>query len=182
VEEKKRGRQLGFTLVEQILVGAILAVLACVAAPALGHLVVRNRLQIAQSDLIAALRQTRELAIQTGQRAMLCPTRDGQQCADNIHWESGWLIGSYRSDHADQLDGAPVLVDRGHERLNIISTAGRRRIRFQSSGSSGGSNTNFTVCRAGQPEGALLVKLSNSGRIYGTQPSAEQANQCANGS
>lgn len=182
MKEKNRGRQRGFTWIEQILVVAVLAVLACVAAPALGHLVVRNRLQIAQSDLITALRQTRELAIQTGRRAMLCPTRDGRQCSDDVHWESGWLIGSYRSDRADQLDGAPVLVDAGHERLTIVSTAGRRRIRFQTSGSSSGSNTSFTVCRAGQPDGALLVKLSNSGRIYGTQPSAEQANQCANGS
>lgn len=179
VQGTSRGR--GFTLVEQILVIAILAVLACVAAPALGHLVVRNRLQIAQSDIIAALRQTRALAIHTGRRTMLCPTRDGHECADDVHWESGWLAGPYRSDRTEPWDGTPVLADRGHEQLYIVSTAGRRRIRFQPDGSARGSNASFTVCRIGNPDDALLVLLSGAGRIYGTRPSAEQANQCADG-
>jgi type IV fimbrial biogenesis protein FimT len=178
---KRSCRQRGFTLVEQILVGAIVAVLACMTAPALGHLVVRNRLQLAQSDIIAALQQTRELAIQTGRRSMLCPTRDGRQCTDEVHWESGWLSGYY-ADRTEQLDGSPVLADRGHGQLHILSTAGRRRVRFQPDGSARGSNASFTVCLIGEPAGALLVRLSNAGRIYGTRPSAEQAHQCANGS
>lgn len=173
------GRQRGFTVVEQILVGAIVAVLACMAAPALGHLVVRNRLQMAQSDIIAALQQTRGMALQSGHRAMLCPTLEGKQCTDGVHWEVGWLAGHYRSDRADQLDAAPALADRGHERLTIISTAGRKRIRFQADGTASGSNTTFTVCRAGEPDGALIVLLSNTGRIYGKRASEEQAHRCA---
>lgn len=175
---KPRG-QGGFTLVEQVIVAAVLVVLACVAAPALGHLVVRNRLQIAQSDIIAALQQTRGMALQSGRRAMLCPTLDGKQCTDGVHWEAGWLAGRYRSDSADQLDAAPAFADRGHERLVIISTAGRKRIRFQADGTASGSNTTFTVCRAGEPDGALVVLLSNAGRIYGKKASEEQANRCA---
>ena len=172
-----RGR--GFTLIEQMVVTAIVAVLACVAAPALGHLVARNRLQVAQSDIMAALQQAREMALRSGHRAMLCPTSDGKQCADGVRWETGWLAGHYRSDRADQFDAAPILADRGHERLTIISTTGRKRIRFQSDGTAGGSNTTFTVCLIGEPDGALVVLVSNAGRIYGKKASAEQANRCA---
>lgn len=178
---QRASRQRGFTLVEQVLVGAVVAVLACIAAPALSHLVARNRLQLAQSDIIAALQQTRALAVQTGRRSMLCPTRDGRQCADETHWENGWLSGHY-ADRAEQLDGAPVLADQGHEQVHIVSTMGRRRIHFQSDGSARGSNASFTVCRIGEPSDALQVRLSNTGRTYGTKPSAEQAMECANGS
>lgn len=172
-----RGR--GFTLVEQIVTTAIVAVLACVAAPALGHLVARNRLQIAQSDIMAALQQTRALALQARQRAMLCPTRDGRECTDGVHWETGWLIGHYRGEHTDQLDGLPLLADGGHEQLNIVSTAGRRRIRFQFDGSAGGSNASFTVCRQGEIDGALAVTVTNAGRIRGTKATEAQAIRCA---
>jgi type IV fimbrial biogenesis protein FimT len=174
-------RRAGFTLVEQVAVAAIVIVLACIAAPALGHLVARSRLQVAQSDIMAALQQARALALQTRRRSMLCPTRDGRQCTDDVHWEGGWLIGHYRGDQADQLDGPPTRTDGGHVRLNIISTAGRRRIRFQPDGTAGGSNATFTACRIGEAEGALAVTVSNAGRIQGARASAALAHRCANG-
>ncbi|HET6553092.1 MAG TPA: GspH/FimT family pseudopilin [Dyella sp.] len=178
--EHLRQRQRGLTLIEQVLTTLIVAILACVAAPALGHLVVRNRLQVAQSDVIAALQQARELAIHTQQRSMLCPSRDGKQCSDEVHWERGWLIGHYRVKQADQLDGSPRSTMNDHERMTIISTAGRRRIRFQANGTAEGSNTSFALCRSGDPRDALLVVVSRAGRIYGKKASPEQALGCAN--
>lgn len=171
----------GFTLVEQIMVAVILAVLACVAAPALGHLVARGQLQAAQSDLIAALQQTRDMAITTRHRAMLCPSRDGVACADDLHWEHGWLLGHYHGTKGEQLDGPPQSRDGGHVSLTILSTIGRRRIRFQATGTAGGSNTGFTLCRKGHVDGALTVTVTNAGRIYGAKASGEQANRCAAG-
>ncbi|WP_130617811.1 GspH/FimT family pseudopilin [Dyella amyloliquefaciens] len=176
-QDSTRGR--GFTLIEQIVTTAIVAVLACVAAPALGHLVARNRLQVAQSDIITALQQARALAVQTRHRVMLCPTRDGRQCTDDLHWETGWLTGHYHGDHTDQLDGSPALADGGHEQLNIVSTAGRRRIRFQPDGSAGGSNASFTICRPGETDGALAVTVTNAGRIRGAKATEAQAIRCA---
>jgi len=169
----------GFTLIEQILAVALMAVLACMAVPALGHLMNRSQLLTAQWEIIAALQATRGLAVHTGRRAMLCPTRDGQHCSDELRWEGGWLSGHYRRDRPDQLDGAPSLVASGHERLTILSTAGRKRIRFQPDGSASGSNVTFTLCPRGRTEGALVVVLSNAGRAYGTKATAVQAQSCA---
>jgi type IV fimbrial biogenesis protein FimT len=175
------GRQGGLTFIEQIIVLCIVATLACVAAPALGPFISRGRLQAAQSDIVAALQNARGLAVHTGQRAMLCPTQDGKHCSDDLHWESGWLVGHYRSERADQFDGEPTLATQGHERLLIVSTSGRRRIRFQADGSAGGSNASFTLCRRDHADGALTVTVANSGRIYGSRATAEQANRCASG-
>lgn len=174
-----RGRQSGFTLIERILAMIILATLACIAAPALGQLRERSQLQATQSDILVALQHARGLAIHGGRRAMLCPSRDGTHCSDELHWEGGWLVGHYRSASADQLEGAPNLAANSHSQLTILSTTGRRRIRFQADGSAGGSNASFTLCRQGHAEGALAVTVSNSGRIYGSRASDEQAQRCA---
>ncbi|RDJ00671.1 prepilin-type N-terminal cleavage/methylation domain-containing protein [Dyella solisilvae] len=169
----------GFTLMEQVVVMVMAATLACLAAPALGKLAARSRLQTAQSALLAALQQTRGVAIHTRQRAMLCPTRDGQHCSDELHWEGGWLVGHYRSDHADQLTGPPSLSGEAHDQLTILSSTGRRRIRFQADGSAGGSNVSFTLCRRGDIEGALAITVANSGRILGSRATPDQARRCA---
>ncbi|WP_430388288.1 GspH/FimT family pseudopilin [Dyella sp. 20L07] len=176
-----RAYRYGFTLVEQLLVTLIVATITCLAVPAMGQLVRRSRLQVAQANVMAALQATRGLAISSGQRAMICPSRDGLSCSKEVHWEGGWLVGRYRTDRADQLDGAPTLVASDSPQLTIVSTAGRRAVRFQADGSAGGNNVSFTLCPAGRVDGALYVTVSNAGRIRGAQATAEQAKRCANG-
>lgn len=180
-ETPRKPRERGFTLVEQVMVMLIIAVLACIGVPALGQMAARNRLQVAQTDVIAALQHARELAVHGQQRIMLCPSRDGQRCSDELHWEYGWLVGHYRSDQADQLDGAPSWTMNDHERLTIVSTVGRRRIRFQPDGSAGGTNATFTLCRTAETRDALVVVLSNAGRVNASKASSDQAVRCANG-
>lgn len=171
--------QQGVTLVEQVLVGLIVVTLGCMAAPALAQLLRRNRLQTAQLDLVSTLHHARALAATTGRRTMLCPTRDGQRCADELHWENGWLIGHYDTNQKDQPDGSPLFTGQHHDQITIVSTAGRRRVRFQNDGSAKGSNLTFTLCHRGRTEGALAVAVSNAGRIKNSTVTAEQARGCA---
>ncbi|MFC4528442.1 GspH/FimT family pseudopilin [Dyella halodurans] len=173
--------QRGFTLIEQIVAGLIVAMLACMAAPALGALLSRSRLQAAQLDLISALNHARALAATTGRRTMLCPSRDGLQCADEVHWEGGWLIGHYRTSQTDQIDGKPLLTGPGHPTLTILSTSGRRRVRFQNDGSAVGSNVTFTLCVRGRTGGTLSVVVSDAGRIKSPKTKPDQASRCTNG-
>ncbi|MHA6204353.1 GspH/FimT family pseudopilin [Dyella soli] len=178
---KHRRGQDGFTLIEQIVCAAIVLALSCMAAPALGQLLSRNQLQAAQSDLLAALGHARALAAHSGRRAMLCPSRDGEHCVDGLNWEDGWLSGHYRSGRTDQLDGPPSRASGGYARLTILSTAGRRNVRFQADGSAGGSTVTFTLCRQGRADGALGVVVANSGRVRSATATAEQAERCAHG-
>jgi type IV fimbrial biogenesis protein FimT len=173
--------QRGFTLIEQIVAGLILVTLSCMAAPALAALLSRSRLQTAQQDLISALSQARALAAMTGRRTMLCPSRDGLQCADELHWEGGWLIGHYRTSKTDQMDGKPLFVGPGHATLTILSTTGRRRVRFQNDGSAGGSNVTFTLCLRGRTGGTLSVVVSDAGRVKSPKTEPDQAQRCAKG-
>jgi len=182
MQKRREARQprhsAGFTLIEAIVVLAITGVLLCLAVPAFGNMLARHRLATAQLDLLASLQHARGLAVTSGRRTLLCPSSNGQQCSDDTHWEQGWLIGNYRSDRPNQLDGPPQRVGGGHARLIIKSTAGRTRVRFQPNGTSGGSTVTFTLCRPGDPEDALVVKVSNMGRVAGGKADAEQATNC----
>jgi type IV fimbrial biogenesis protein FimT len=171
--------QQGFTLVEQVLAGVIIATLSCMAMPALSQLASRNRLQTAQLDLVAALHHARGLAATTGRHTMLCPSRDGQRCLDGVHWEGGWIIGHYRAGQADQLLGKPLLTGPNHQQVTILTTVGRQRVRFQSDGSAGGSPVTFTLCPRGRADSARSVIVSNAGRIRSSIVKPESARDCA---
>ncbi|MGA0586052.1 GspH/FimT family pseudopilin [Dyella sp. KRB-257] len=174
-----RTRRAGFTLIEQIMAVAILAVLVSIAAPSLGSLVSRNRLQTAQMDYIAGLQHARATAITHGLPVVFCPSRDGQHCEATPVWENGWLLGEDRNgdnqpDHRALFTGPAVASP-----LHVRSSAGRYRVRFHPDGSAAGTNLTLTLCLAGKPEQSLSVVVSNAGRIRGDTPSAAQSTACA---
>ncbi|WP_266159846.1 GspH/FimT family pseudopilin [Dyella silvatica] len=169
----------GTTLIELIAVLTIVAILTCIALPSLGPLLARHQLHIAQTDVIAALQYARKLAVTTGSRTIVCPTRDGHSCSNETQWNSGWLLGQNQL-RRDQPDGAPSRIGHGYrQQINILSTAGRRRVLFQADGSAGGNNITLILCTPGKSEQVLSVVVSNSGRIRGAHATAEQAERCA---
>lgn len=169
----------GFTLIEAVIVLAITAVLLGIAMPAMGRMLAHYQLITAQIELMASLQHARNLAITSGRRTLLCPSMNGRQCMDSVHWERGWAAGRYRSTQASQLNGPPVLVHAGYARLIIVSSDGRTRIRFQPSGTAGGSNATFTLCRADHAEDALALRLSLAGRIAASAATPKEAKLCA---
>lgn len=171
-------RHAGITLIEQILVIAIVAVLAAIAMPALGTLLRRNQVQTAQWDFIAALQHARGMAVTTGRTTHFCPSSDGQQCAGAPRWESGWLIGHAARSRGEQ-DPAPTLVRTGYTGITILGDTGRKLTRFHPDGMAIGSTNTWRFCPVGHPDGALVVVVSNTGRVRGAPATAEQAARCA---
>ncbi|WEN14495.1 GspH/FimT family pseudopilin [Rhodanobacter sp. AS-Z3] len=172
-------RHAGFTLIEQIMVLAIIAILTSAATPPLRRLMSRNELQVAQSNFIGALQRTREAAIISGKRSVFCPSHDGGSCSDVTRWENGWLVG-HDSNGDGQPDHDPLNVGQGHPgKLIIQSSNGRRLVHFRPDGTAGGSNITLLFCQPAHPDAALVVVVSNAGRIRGGHASSNQAQGCA---
>ncbi|MFH1601103.1 MAG: GspH/FimT family pseudopilin [Pseudomonadota bacterium] len=70
----------GFTLVELMVVLAVLAVLIGVAVPSFQNITNRNRLTAVTNEMVAALQLTRVEAIRRNARVVFCPTTDGAAC------------------------------------------------------------------------------------------------------
>ena len=178
----KPNKPYGFTLIEQIMVIAIIAVVASVAIPSMHDVLTRHALQTRQMDYIEALQHARISAITLGVPVVLCPSGNGTACADSGTWDSGWLLGRDR-DGDRQPDGAPLYVGASDDTQVRVRSSGRRHsVRFYPDGSAVGSNLTLLICATGQPGHALTVVVSNAGRIRGAPASPKQSASCASDS
>jgi type IV fimbrial biogenesis protein FimT len=84
----------GFTLLELMVVIAIIAIFMGLAAPNFSSLVASTRLSSQTNDLTADLRLARSEAAARGTRVVICPTTDGgATCsASASDWASGRLV------------------------------------------------------------------------------------------
>lgn len=98
---------------------AIIAVLAAVAVPNMQTMVASSALRTATNDVVAALAQTRSLAIKEGGRVTMCKSSNGSACATTGDWEQGWII------FVDSVRNSPwtnASVDTG-ESVSLYSQA-----------------------------------------------------------
>ncbi|RTE64358.1 prepilin-type N-terminal cleavage/methylation domain-containing protein [Amphritea opalescens] len=83
----------GFSLIELMIVLAILSVLLLVAVPNFGDFVADSRVGSVKSKLISSISLARSEAIKRGSSVAVCRTSSGTSCdADGTDWSTGWLV------------------------------------------------------------------------------------------
>src|SRR6476660_324037 len=85
-------RTRGFTLVEMMIVFAIVGVLSGVAFPYLGAVVDSIRMRRIANELLSSMHVARSEAIKRNSRVALCKSSDGNACANTGDWEQGWIV------------------------------------------------------------------------------------------
>lgn len=167
------------SLIEQVMVLTIVAVLMGAAVPPMRHLISRNELRVAQTDFIGALRQTRQTAVLSGRRTILCPSWHNTGCSTETNWDNGWLLAHDRN-RDDQPDDGPLRVGHDYQgKVFIRSSNGRHIVRFHPDGSASGSNMTLLFCQPSHPSDALVVVVSNAGRVRGAHASDAQIATCS---
>jgi type IV fimbrial biogenesis protein FimT len=177
MQGSRRYRACGVTLVEQVMVVAIVAIIAGIATPSLASFVRSERVKSAQMGFMEALGYARSEAVMRQTRVVFCPSRDQVHCSDERRWDGGWLVGLDR-DRDNQPDSGPLRVGPGHQRLLIQSSGARRHVAFLPDGTAGGSNITLLFCSPGEAQQPLGVVVSNAGRVRGSRPTAKQAQVC----
>ena len=83
---RKPGDSRGFTLVELMVIVAVIGIIAVVAVPGMRALINASRLNGAASELTAALQLARSEAVRRNARVTVCGSSDGAACASATTW------------------------------------------------------------------------------------------------
>lgn len=159
-------RQRGLSLIELLVVLAILGIVLGLGLPAYGEARARIAVASTSAGLSAALAQARTAAVMQRQPAVLCPSDDQRVCARSTRWEGGWMV-FVDADRDGRRGAEERLLWAGDSAgaVSVSSTVGRLAVTFQADGRSPGSNLTLSICaRDRRVDGRQLV-LNNSGRV-----------------
>ena len=157
----------GLSQIELLIATAIASLLLGLALPAMSSGLEASRSADARGALLSSLVTASNHSAISGVRAVLCPSVDGQSCADSPDWSQGWLV-FLDANASREIEGGeavlrvqPALAGK----VRLRSTAGRTRIVFQGNGGNAGSNATFTLCDGRGPSQARALIMSNTGGL-----------------
>ena len=174
----------GYTLIELIFGLAVAGVLMGLAVPAVTGAIEATRSASTEMSLLTSLSRSVHRAAITGTHSVLCPSRDGTTCVDDVDWSHGWIAFLDPNANRERDAGEPLISSETvlPGRVRLRSSVGRTRIVFQGNGGNAGSNVTFTLCDGRGPSRAKTLVLSNQGRFrHGTPTAAALAATCMSG-
>lgn len=127
-----RAHNLGFTLIELMVVIIIAAILLTIAVPSFDSLIKRNNVDSLQSKLSSALSTARTEAASRNKVVTICSSTDEATCSGT--WNDGWIIFE-DNDNERTFSTGDILIDvyRNSSRYTIES-AGDQNIAFNAQG------------------------------------------------
>lgn len=101
----------GFTLLELVLVFAILTIMAAIAAPPFQRLIQRNEVQRIASDFQATLEDAKRKAYVAGRSIGVCPVNDitAKKPTCGSDWSMGWIAFADLNNDRKFDDNEPVV-------------------------------------------------------------------------
>jgi type IV fimbrial biogenesis protein FimT len=163
-----RYRQGAWTLVEVLIILAVVSILITAAVPPMQDFITHNRMSTAVNTFISSLYLARSEAVKRAQNVKVCPTTDYVKCTGGSDWDPGWMVFLDVNDN-DSVDLISDVVLQQNpalpSRFRIIGSGGRSDAVFHSTGHAAGSNNTFKFCDTREVANTRKVYLSNEGRI-----------------
>jgi type IV fimbrial biogenesis protein FimT len=155
IESRSKGA--GFTLIELMIVLAIMGVILSLALPGFSEITLSTKLKAYANELVASAYLARSEAIKRNVPMTLCASDDGASCASSGDWEQGWIV----LDPNNVVVRQQAALSSGYK----VTSTGGRTLTFDPSGAAG-TPTTMKVCRKTPTAGGQdrEVKISATGR------------------
>lgn len=158
--------QSGFTLIEIMVVVALIAILASLAVPSWTQLLVRNSVRASVNDFSLSLQFARSQAVLLNSPVTLCPSSDGANCTAT-DYAAGWIV---RVGPAANSVGQRILQDvLQRDRVTITASHAGAQFIFLPNGSPGngfaGSTVAITPTATGLNDLTRWLCINRTGRI-----------------
>lgn len=111
----------GVTLVEMLVVIAIVAILAAIAAPSFRQMTVDTRMSTQANDFLTMINYTRSEAVKRNVRVTMCKSSSGTGCSTAGNWEQGWIVFVDSGANAGIVDSGETIL-KVHGALSNGST------------------------------------------------------------
>lgn len=136
----------GFTLIEAMVVVAIVAVLAALASPSFTAMLQRYRVDSTYESLNNAIQLARIEAIRTGRRVNL----ETAVCGGVADWDCGWVMyADINSDDGQDADEPTIREFDAPDNVHIVNSHATNPLRLDIGRTgfflAGGSNTTFNI-------------------------------------
>lgn len=158
----------GFTLIEMMVVVAMLAIFAGIAIPGFRNLIANNRMAGQANDVLSTLQFARSEAITRGTRVSICPSSSGTACTAT-GWQNGWMVfAEGTTGTIGTFDSATDTLLRVHPALagasSLAANGNAIVVTYQPNGSVAAART-FTLCpNDGSGVDGRSIPITPSGR------------------
>ena len=171
-------RAIGLTLIELMLVLAMVAVVTSLAAPSFRSLWVKRSVLLAAETLLGDLRYARSEALKRTKTVLVCQSSNGSSCTrDGTAWVDGWLVftdGNGNGQVDDANDGPAEDLLRVQSALPSLAAIASNvstghSIAYQATGSAKSAAQTIVFTPAGSVPAnsirALCISLQGRARL-----------------
>jgi len=157
----------GFTLIELMISVSVTSILVAIAVPNYSNFIVKMRVDNEISHLHRLLLITRNAAINSGQKAIVCPLDDARQCTSQWQNELSVFVDvndNKAFDGNEKIISIRAPINKGDK---LIYGIGRTKITFKPTGQlSGLANGTFRYCPQSYKNYSRGIVVARSGRLY----------------
>lgn len=157
----------GFTLIELIVSISITSILVAIAVPNFSDFIIKMRVDNDIYQLHRMLLITRNAAINSGHKAIICPLNNNFQCT--TQWQNELSV--FVDVNSNKMFDANEKVIRIKPAIKIgdelVYGKGRNKITYQPTGQlSGLTNGTFRYCPQSHKHNSRGIVVARSGRVY----------------